>query len=326
MAVGSCYTNPVGTTPVVMGDPFAWWHDGRYYLTGTTDPEEGFRWFHSPDLMSWSEGGWLWRRAADSWVDGRLWAPEVCAYRGRFYLTYSGTLRGVSPMRMLMGLAVSDRPEGPYWDLRAPWFDPGYSTIDGHLFIDRDEIPWLYFSRNGRREGYDYGVIYGVRLSEDLFTPLGDPVKLLEADQPWEMEIRDWNRCNEGSAVWHDGEHYIMTYSANHYMYPGYGIGVARARHPLGPWTKDPANPLVKTDPVAGVSGPGHNSVVLSPDGCERFMVYHTHADAQSPSAERLVCIDRLERDAASGWWRLRGPTRSPQPLPSGVVASPPST
>lgn len=160
------YTNPVGAAPLHMGDPFAWRLADRYYLTGTTDPDEGFRCYHSPNLTDWSEGGWLWRREAASWVDGRMWAPEVCAYRGRFYLTYSSTLRGVTPMRMLMGLAVSDQPEGPYLDLRTPWFDPGYSTIDGHLFIDDDFTPWLYFSRNGSRDGYDYGTIYGCALAK----------------------------------------------------------------------------------------------------------------------------------------------------------------
>jgi hypothetical protein len=36
---------------------------------------------------------------------------------------------------LLIGLAVADRPEGPFTDLHAPWFDPGYSTIDGHLLV-----------------------------------------------------------------------------------------------------------------------------------------------------------------------------------------------
>lgn len=88
------YTNPVGASPLQMGDPLAWRHGDRYYLTGTTDPDEGFRYFRSPNLLDWTAGSWLWRRELASWVDSRLWAPEVCAYRGRFYLTYSGTLSG----------------------------------------------------------------------------------------------------------------------------------------------------------------------------------------------------------------------------------------
>ncbi|MCF3650404.1 glycoside hydrolase family 43 protein [Synoicihabitans lomoniglobus] len=313
------YVNPVGAKPIVMGDPFAWQHAGNYYLTGTTDPEAGFRGYRSANLVDWTETGWLWRRQPDSWVDGRLWAPEVCAWRGKFYLTYSGTLRGVAPMRMLMGLAVSDHPEGPYRDLRTPWFDPGYSTIDGHLFIDDDDTPYLYFSRNGSRDGYDYGILYGVRLSEDLLTPVGEPIRLMEADQPWETEIRDWNRCNEGAAVIRVGSHYAMTYSANHYMHASYGIGAATAPHPLGPWTKDPANPIVSSDPAVGASGPGHNSIVWSPDRSERFMVYHAHADPTQPSDRRVVYIDRLDSDPDTGRLSLRGPTRSPQAWPRGV-------
>ena len=125
MAAAGTYLNPVGARPVHLGDPFAWWYAGRYYLTGTTDPGEGFRWYHSPDLADWTEGGWLWRKGASCWVDERLWAPEVCAYRGRFYLTYSGALRGVTPMRMLMGLAVSDRPEGVTGQVKTSHYGPG---------------------------------------------------------------------------------------------------------------------------------------------------------------------------------------------------------
>jgi hypothetical protein len=37
-------------------------------------------------------------------------------------------------------------------DLHAPWFDFGYSAIDGHIFVDDDDDkPYLCFSRNGCR-------------------------------------------------------------------------------------------------------------------------------------------------------------------------------
>ena len=81
---------------------------------------------------------------------------------------------------------MSDRPEGPYKDLYAPWFDPGYSVIDADIFVDTDGTPYLYFSRNGSQNGYSYGIVYGVKLTRDLAKPVGDPVKLLEASQPWE--------------------------------------------------------------------------------------------------------------------------------------------
>ena len=58
-------------------------------------------------------------------------------------------------------------------------------------------------------------------------------------------------------------------------------------------------------------------SIVRTPDGRELFIVYHTHADPKRPSADRVVNIDRLEF-TVDGRLRVKGPTRSPQPLPSG--------
>jgi GH43 family beta-xylosidase len=234
-------------------------------------------------------------------------------------MTYSGRVRGSNPAlwEMRIALAVSDTPEGPYRDLHAPWFDAGYSAIDGHIFVDTGGSPYLYFSRNGSREGYSYGMIYGVALAGDLSKPLGDPVLLAEADQPWERINWARNRCNEGPTVVVHGGRYYMTYSANNTGAPGYGVGYAVADKPLGPWAKSPDNPILAGNAEIGVSSPGHNSIVLSPDGKEMFVVYHAHADPKNPGGPRVVCIDRMAWDN-SGRLRITGPTRSPQPMPSG--------
>ena len=47
------------------------------------------------------------------------------------------------------------------------------------------------------------------------------------------------------------------------------------------------------------------------------FIVYHSHADPKKPSGERVVNIDRLQFDE-DGKLKIQGPTRSPQPMPSG--------
>lgn len=71
------------------------------------------------------------------------------------------------------------------------------------------------------------------------------------------------------------------------------------------------------TDLSAGISSPGHNSIVESPDGSETFIVYHRHADphGERPSWDRVTCIDRIRVDGA-GRLRMDGPTIDPQRLP----------
>ncbi|MDD3107960.1 MAG: glycoside hydrolase family 43 protein, partial [Alistipes sp.] len=300
-----------------IADPFVYQHQGVYYMTGTTASAEdqGFDYYTSTDLVTWKFCGALFRKGADHFGTGAFWAPEVKYYRGRFYMTYSCLDPKQGKLRSC--LAVSDRPQGPFEELYTPWFDLGYSAIDCHIFVDKDRTPYLYFSKNGAEKGYACGENYVVQLQKDLSGFVGEPRLVSRASQGWERVNWDTNRCNEGAFVFRRGKTYYMTYSANDTGYSFYGIGVATAPHPLGPWTKYEENPLMTTQQEQGISSPGHNSIVASPDGKSLWIVYHRHAraDAPKPSFDRVVCIDKLYFDKA-GRLRVVGPTSTPQPRP----------
>lgn len=327
------YTNPIAGGTIRMGDPFVMLYENTYYLYGTT---RNFCCWWSKDFADWEYAGPAYRTQQNPWATGSFWAPEVHRYRGKFYLIYSakGPDRRVSPTQtqdarpkehMWICLAASDKPEGPFVDVKTPLFMDDESCIDGHLFLDDGDVPYIYFTRVGATgnpyasppTGYMYGKTYGARLSPDLTQLQGEPVLCVQADQAWEQPESMFSRCNEGAFVFKRGGRYYMTYSAYHYARPEYGIGCATASSPLGPWTKSPNNPLVTRHLDIGVSGPGHNSITTSPDGMELFMVYHTHADPNKPGADRTVNIDRLIV-MPDGDLHLLGPTRSPQPVPSG--------
>lgn len=313
---GKTYTNPVRTVdgqPLHIADPFVYTCKGVYYLTGTTNlPEgKGFAYYTSADLLTWKYGGVLYRRPEGHIGYDAFWAPEVKQYQGKFYLTYScATKHG-----LLTCLAVSDKPEGPFTDLHAPWFDLGYSVIDADIFVDDDGTPYLYFSRNGGVPGISLGLIYGARLKKDLSGLASAPVFIMSASQDWEKVKWGENRCNEGPFVFKHGGTYYMTYSANDTGYEHYGVGVATATRPLGLWEKYEDNPMMTTDLSRGISSPGHNSITTAPDG-ELYMVYHRHADAHctKPNWDRVVCIDRLYF-TPEGKLKTTGPTSTPQPV-----------
>jgi beta-xylosidase len=314
------YENPVGGS-IRMGDPFVLRTGNSYYLYGTT-AGDGFKCWRSEDLVNWEPLGYAYRRNGQSWGKSSYWAPEVIRYRGKFYMTYScqQNIESETHIPYKICLAVSDKPGGPFKDLHAPWFDIGWSCIDGNIFEDDDGTPYLYFNKVGKKEpeGYLFGLIYCAKLKPDLSGLAGDPVLCVEAVQDWENPESMDTRCNEGAFVFKRSGTYYMTYSANHYRHPFYGIGYATASSPSGPWIKNPSNPIVKRNQSINLSGPGHNSITTSPDGSELFMVYHSHADPEKPSGNRTVNIDRLIFDS-DGTMRLIGPTRSPQPMPSGV-------
>ena len=315
------YDNPLRTSAgdtVRLADPFVYESDGLYYMTGTTASAEasGFDYYVSSDLVAWEYGGPLFRKSPAHFGAGAFWAPEVERYEGRFYMTYSclEPERGV----LLSCLAVSDRPEGPFEELYTPWFDLGFSAIDCDIFVDDDpqHTPYLYFSKNGNRDGYAFGENWVVRLKKDLSGFDGEPRLVSRASQPWELVNRERNRCNEGAFVFKRAGVYYMTYSANDTGYSDYGVGVAMAPRPLGPWTKSEDNPLMTTDLARGISSPGHGCVVDLPDG-ESYFFYHRHADphGSKPSFDRVVCMDRLFFDG-DGALRTDGPSSEPRRKP----------
>jgi beta-xylosidase len=281
---------------IALGDPFVYKHNGTYYMTGTSNPDSGFNYYTSGDLTTWEYKGTLFRPSENHFGEGFFWAPEVKFYREKFYLTYS-SLDKKSGL-LLSALAISDKPEGPFRELYAPWFNTGESAIDCHIFVDddQDRTPYLFFSQNGAKDGYSYGKNYVVRLTKDLSKFDGEPILVGEASQEWEKVNYATNRCNEGVFILKYDGNYYMTYSANHTSYSHYGIGTARAKHPLGPWIKDRDNPILFTDEKLRVSSPGHCSIVESIDGKELFIVYHAHRDfdAPKPTDDRIAYIGKL--------------------------------
>jgi len=164
-------------------------------------------------------------------------------------------------------VATSDSPLGPFvQDEKKPQL-ADEKCIDNSLFIDDDGKPYLYFDR------FNDGLnIWVAELEDDLKT-IKQPtmVKCINVSQPWE-EV--WPRVNEGPFVMKHKEKYYMTYSANSYESPFYGIGYATADSPTGPWTKYEKNPIMQNpDSIVGV---GHSAMFTDKAGKLR-VVFHAH-------------------------------------------------
>ena len=308
------YTNPVHRN---LPDPHVIQHDGMYYAYGTNAPGEGYRVLSSPDLVHWTDRGFAYRKTERSFGKRHLWAPAVVEHDGAFYLFYSshGPIGGGKESHRI-SVARADSPLGPFEDITSPLLDVGKATIDAHPFIDTDGTAYLYYALDISENGVSE--LYVVPLSADLTEVIGEPVFCTRPDAEWEG--KEWN---EAPYVFRHGERYIMMYSARGFFDPLYALGFATAVSPLGPWTKSPDNPiLARTDRV---SGPGHNSIVYSPDGSELFCVYHTHQKLEG-GHERDLAIDRMTiSEDADGRVRIRihGPTRDPQPAPAARSSSP---
>jgi hypothetical protein len=100
--------------------------------------------------------------------------------------------------------------------------------------------------------------VWAQRLAPDGLSLVGERTLVLENDQAWEAHLIE--------GVWvarHGGKNYLF-YAGNDFSTARYGIGVAVADAPLGPYRKRP-EPLLRS--TAEWWGPGHPSVAEGPDG-----------------------------------------------------------
>lgn len=124
-------------------------------------------------------------------------------------------------------------------------------------------------------------------------------------------------RVNEGPYVIKKDEKYYMTYSANHYASPDYGIGIAFADEPLGEWIKSEQNPLIQ-NPV-NLVGTGHNSLFRDKED-KLYIVYHTHF-ATTEVHPRKVYFNEIQfvpSDEEEGYiLEVLSPRYEPKVIPS---------
>ncbi|MCM8709689.1 glycoside hydrolase family 43 protein [Clostridium sp. SYSU_GA19001] len=315
------FKNPLNISNI--GDPFVLKaSDGKYYLYATS-AQYGFYVWSSINMLDWTKIGYAFQVNGDNWANKDFWAPEVVEYKGKYYMYYSARCKDNGSLRI--GVAVSDSPTGPFVNPEnKPMFDFGYAAIDADVIVDEDGRKYMYYSRDcsenivsGRHESH----IYGIELNDDMLSVKGEPVLLIKPDQAWELQSGEGWRWNEGPLVFKKNGIYYMMYSANFYADKKYGIGYAVSKTPLGPFIKYEKNPIVsyvETEDEILVSGPGHNSLTLSPDNKEYYIVYHSHTDAVVGGGNRQVCIDKLGF-REDGTLYVNGPTITPQFLPSGL-------
>ena len=122
-------------------------------------------------------------------------------------------------------------------------------------------------------------------------------------------------RWEEGSTTFKLGGTYYLTYSANNWESPSYGVGYATARSPLGPFKKYAGNPILHQDPTIGMYSTGHGSLAFSPDRSEMYYVHHGRPTTDA--GQRRLYTERM---TASGGVLDIDQSTSDRPVPSGVA------
>jgi beta-xylosidase len=298
------YTNPVeaGDFP----DPSITRVGSDFWASATTSewaPE--FPILHSRDLVNWEIVGAVFR-TRPTWAVGSFWAPEISQYRGRFYVYYVARKKE-GPL--CAAVATASRPQGPYAD-HGPLVCQEVGSIDPFPVTDENGQRYLLWKEDGNSVSKPTP-IWAQQLSDDGTRLTGERRELIHNDQPWEKHPSlPYGNLVEGPSVVRRGGWFYLFYSGNFCCARecDYMLGVARSRKLLGPWEKNPRNPI-----MAGNENwkcPGHGTVVEDGRG-RHWILYHAYQPKDFVYVGRQAMLDEVVW-GADGWPMInngRGPS-----------------
>ena len=252
---------------IQLADPTIFYDNGKYYLYGTGS-NRGFPVYQSSDLINWKAGmgkaeGGLALAKGDSYGDRSFWAPQIFKNKGKYYMAYAANED--------VAIAESDSPLGPFKQAMIKRVSGPVHQIDPYIFKDTDGKLYLYFVRlqNGNR-------VFVAPLKGDLSDiDTAAAKECVNSSLPWENTAhKSWPVCEGPTVIKHNGLYYLL-YSSNDYQNIDYAVGYATSTSPMGPWTKNPDNPIISRHTV-GFNGTGHGDAFVGKDG-QLYYVLHTH-------------------------------------------------
>jgi Glycosyl hydrolases family 43/Carbohydrate binding module (family 6) len=153
-------TNPL-VTDQFTADPTARVFEGRVYVYPSHDIDEppGYqgrpKWFvmedyhvfSSDNLTDWKDHGVILSRNDVPWADKNayaMWAPDAVFKDGKYYFYFPAMASKEAGGGFRIGVAISDRPYGPFKPLEKPI--EGVRGIDPGVLLDKDGSAYLYWS------------------------------------------------------------------------------------------------------------------------------------------------------------------------------------
>ena len=239
--------------------------------------------FSSKDLVRWTKHPRIVSTDEIRWIRRAMWAPAAIHANGKYYLFFSGNDIQSNDETGGIGVAVADRPEGPYRDaLGRPLIDRivhGAQPIDQFVFRDDDGEYYMYYG--------GWGHCNMVRLAPDLLSVI--PFE----DGETFKEITPENYVEGPFMLKRQGKYYFM-WSEGGWGGPDYSVAYAIADSPFGPFER--VGKILQQDPGVA-TGAGHHSVIHIPGKDEWYIVYHRRPLGDTDMNHRQTCIDRMEFD-----------------------------
>lgn len=239
--------------------------------------------FSSDDLLNWKKHKRILDIKDVKWAAYSIWAPSITKKDNRYYLFFGANDIQNDQEMGGIGVAVSDKPEGPFKDhIGKPLIDKFYhgaQPIDQFVFQDKDGQYYLIYG------GWKHCNIGKLNKDFNGFIPFenGELFKSITPDNYVEgpfMFIRN-------------GKYYFM-WSEGGWTGPDYSVAYAVGDSPMGPFKR--IGKILQQDPEVA-RGAGHHSVINLPGTDDWYIVYHRRPLDTNNGHHRETCIDRMYFD-----------------------------
>lgn len=233
---------------------------------------EDYHVFSSENLTEWTDHGMIVSQYNAPWVDSTtfsMWAPDCVYKNGKYYFYFpanSNTIVREGRKMFSIGVAIADKPEGPYISQENPI--AGVPGIDPNVFIDKDGQAYLLWAM---------GKLYIAKLKDNM---------LELASEPQEIKELPAKGLKEGPFLFERNGIYYMTYPhvENTIERLEYAIG----DNPMGPFKY--AGVIMDESPMNCWTN--HQSFIEYKG--QWYLFYHQNALSPKFDKNRAICIDSM--------------------------------
>ena len=290
--------------PLFTADPAALVDGGRVYLYVGRDeaPPEGkdyvmheWRVYSSCDMVNWQDHGVPLKATTFAWAKGRAWASHVVKHPGNGRYYFFSTVEHATVPGFAVGVAVADKPEGPFVDAigralitndMTKQTDIAWDDIDPAVFIDeKTGQAHLYWGNT---------VLKHARLKASL-TELDGPINVIPVE-----------RFTEAAYVHERKGTYYLSYASG---WPE-EIAYLTAPSPEGPWT--PRGRIMEKNEGTKTI---HQSI-FEFNG-RSYIAYHNAKLAGGGEHRRSVAVEELQYGAEGAIRPVAQTVTGPRPNPS---------
>ena len=268
--------------PMVHNDT-VWLYTGHDEDKSTWFTMKNWRCFSSTDMVNWTDHGSPLSLKTFSWAVKDAWAGQCIFRNGKFYWYVPMNAKGLG---MSIGVAVSDRPTGPFVDaLGKPLVHSGNGDIDPTAFINDDGQAYLYW-------GNPY--LKYVKLNEDMISYSGEVVTVPLTKEGFNVRYKD---ADKRPSAYEEGPWLYKRKDLYYLLYPAGGVpehlAYSTSTNATGPWKyRDTIMTIIKKG-GAFTNHPG----VIDYKGRSYFF-YHNGALPGGGGFTRSVCVDEFHYNA----------------------------